>query len=191
MRTLVDSANGGVLDVRGIGDGFGPSDHSSFYGRRIPVLHLFTDLHDDYHRATDDAEKVNPQGMAQVVAFTEQVIRRMADGASRLTYVASTAPARTASASSRTGPQPSLGTVPDMSASDVPGLRLSAVRSGSAGDVAGLRAGDVIVEFDGKKISDLQSYSDALYARKAGDEVRIVVLRAGQRVTVVAKLGQR
>jgi aminopeptidase YwaD len=191
LRALVDSANGGALDVRGVGDGFGPSDHSSFYGRRIPVLHLFTDLHDDYHRATDDVEKVNAQGMAQVVAFTERVIRRVADRPSRLTYVASTAPARTAAASARTGPQPSLGTVPDMSASDVPGLRLSAVRSGSPGDLAGLRAGDVIVEFGGTKITDLQSYSDALYARKPGDDVRIVVLRAGRRVTVTARLGQR
>src|SRR5687767_74601 len=56
MRALVDSATTGTgLDVRGVGDGYGPSDHSSFYARGIPVLHFFTDLHEDYHRATDDA----------------------------------------------------------------------------------------------------------------------------------------
>ena len=194
MRALVDSANaapGGRLDIRGVGDGFGPSDHSSFHARGLPVLHLFTDLHDDYHRATDDADKIDPMGMARVVDFAERVVRRIADRPARLTPVQSAAPARAASSSRSGGPQPSLGTVPDMAAGETSGLRLTAVRPGSAGDAAGLKAGDVIVEFDGKPVADLQSYSDALYARKPGDEVKIVVLRAGQRVTVTAKLGQR
>src|SRR5688500_6856450 len=62
MRALVDSATTGTgLDVRGVGDGYGPSDHSSFYARDIPVLHFFTDLHEDYHRATDDERRVGKE----------------------------------------------------------------------------------------------------------------------------------
>jgi hypothetical protein len=194
MRALVDSANAGPgapLDIRGVADGFGPSDHSSFHARGLPVLHLFTDLHDDYHRATDDADKIEPMGMARVVEFAERTVRRIADRPARLTPQRTAAPVRAASSARSGGPQPSLGTVPDMAAGETPGLRLTAVRPGSAGDAAGLEAGDVIVEFDGKAVTDLQSYSDALYARKPGDQVKIVVLRAGQRVTVTAKLGQR
>jgi hypothetical protein len=190
MRALVDSANHGALTIRTIGDGFGPSDHSSFYARGIPVLHLFTNTHDDYHRATDDAEKVNAEGMAEVVAFAERVVRRLADASARLTPVRVAAPAPRAVARAG-GPQPSLGTVPDMSAGEVPGLKLTGVRPGSPGDAAGLRAGDVIVRFDGKAVTDLQSYSDALYARKPGDRVEIVVLRGTERVTLTAVLGQR
>ena len=190
MRALVDSANQGALDIRGVGDGFGPSDHSSFYARGMPVLHLFTDLHDDYHRTTDDVERIDAAGMARVVDFAARTVRRIADRPARLTYVRSEAP-RAASSSRSGGPQPSLGTIPDMAAGDVPGLRLTGVRAGGAGDQAGLKAGDVVVEFDGKTVTDLQSYSDALYARKPGDEVVIVVLRDGRRVTVRATLGQR
>ena len=84
-----------------------------------------------------------------------------------------------------------LGSVPDMAAGDVPGLRLTGIRPGSPADSGGLKAGDVIVEFDGKTVTDLQTYSDALYARKPGDRVRIVVLRGTERVTVSVTLGKR
>jgi S1-C subfamily serine protease len=93
--------------------------------------------------------------------------------------------------STRTGSGVYLGSIPDMAGGDVPGLRLTGVTSGSPADVGGLKAGDVIVEFDGKPIKDLYSYSDALYARKPGDEVVIVVIREGQRLTRRVTLGKR
>ena len=78
-----------------------------------------------------------------------------------------------------------------MGAVEVAGVRLSGVRPGSPADSAGLRAGDVIVEFDGKPVRDLYAYTDALYARQPGDEVSIVVLRGGERVAVRVRLGRR
>ena len=78
-----------------------------------------------------------------------------------------------------------------MAASEVKGLRLSGVTPGSPADQAGLVAGDVIVEFDGKAITDLYTYSDALYARKPGDTVKIVFLRGGERREVQVTLGKR
>ena len=189
LRALVDSANGGRLDVHGVGDGFGRSDHSSFYAVGVPVLHFFTNVHEDYHRATDDAHKINAAGIVDVVQLAERVVRAIGDRGERLTVVRSAPPAPTAAG--RGGAQPSLGTVPDMAAGQVPGLRLTAVRPGSPGEAAGLRAGDVIVEFDGKAVTDLQSYSDALYARKPGDVVKIVVLRGAERLTLTATLGRR
>ena len=93
--------------------------------------------------------------------------------------------------SSRTGTQVYLGSVPDMGASDVKGLRLSGVRPGSPADSAGLRAGDVIVELDGVPVTDLYTYSDALYNQKPGDKIVIVVLRSGERVRTEVTLGRR
>jgi aminopeptidase YwaD len=190
MRAVLDSANADVgLTVRGVGDGFGPSDHSSFFAKNIPVLHFFTNLHDDYHRATDDIERINAAGAARVVALAEQVIRRIDSRDSRLTFVRAAAPPAVSGA--RTASNVYLGSIPDMAATDTPGLRLTGVRAGSPADSAGLKAGDIVVSLDGKVVSDLQTYSDALYARQPGDVVDIVVLRGDQRMTVKVKLGRR
>lgn len=190
MRALVDSAASGTgLEVRGVGDGFGPSDHSSFYARGIPVLHLFTDLHEDYHRATDDADKVSAAGVGRVVGFAERVVRAIADREAPLTPVRVSRPAPVAG--SGRGREVYLGSIPDMSAPETPGVRLTGVRADSPGDKAGLKAGDIIVEFDGKTVKDLYEYTAALQARKPGDTVTIVVLREGARVHLTATLGRR
>lgn len=190
MRTVLDSANARVgMAVRGLGDGFGPSDHSSFFTKGVPVLHFFTNLHDDYHRATDDVERINAAGTARVVALAEQVIRQIDARNDRLTFVRAAGPPVASGA--RTGSNVYLGSIPDMAAGDAPGLRLTGVRAGSPADSAGLKAGDVVVSLDGKAVTDLQTYSDALYARQPGDTVDIVVLRAGARMTFKVKLGRR
>jgi membrane-associated protease RseP (regulator of RpoE activity) len=187
---LLDSANARVgLSVRGLGDGFGPSDHSSFFARGIPVLHFFTNLHEDYHRATDDAVKINAAGAARVIALAERLVREIDARNARLTFVRSVAPPQIAGA--RTGASVYLGTIPDMSAPDVKGLRLTGVRAGSPADAAGLEAGDIVVELGGKAVSDLQTYSDALYSHRPGVEIAIAVIRNGERLTLKAKLGTR
>ena len=190
MRSLVDSAALGTgLEVRGVGDGFGPSDQSSFYARGIPVLHFFTDLHEDYHRSTDDADKVSAAGVGQVVGLAERVVRSIADRDARLTPVRVSRPAPVAT--SGRPREAYLGSIPDMSAPETPGVRLTGVRADSPGDKAGLKAGDIIVEFDGKPVKDLYQYTDALQARQPGDTVKIVVLREGARVQLTATLGRR
>jgi Zn-dependent M28 family amino/carboxypeptidase len=193
LKPLVDSANaaldGGSLHVNGIGDGFGPSDQSSFYAKDIPVLHFFTDQHEDYHRATDDVEKINAGGEARVVKLALHVVRDIADRPSHLTFVRVAAPARTGM--SREGSQTYLGSVPDMSATDVAGMRLMGVRPGSPADKGGLKTGDVIVEFGGRPVKDLYSYTDALYSHKPGDVVKVVVMRGTDRIELTVTLGKR
>ncbi|MES2179449.1 MAG: M28 family peptidase [Gemmatimonadota bacterium] len=189
MRSIIDSANLATkLSVSAVGDGFGPSDHSSFYAKGIPVLHFFTDLHDDYHKATDDIEKINAAGEARVVAMAEKAVRLIADRPSRLTFVRVAAPV---ASSSREGSNTYLGSIPDMAAGDTPGLKLSGIRAGSPADVAGLLAGDIIVEFGGKEVKDLYGYTDALYAHKPGDKVTVVFLRAGEKKSTSVTLGTR
>jgi hypothetical protein len=189
LPAIVDSANvEPKLRITAQGDGFGPSDHSSFYAKGIPVLHFFTDLHDDYHRATDDVEKIDAPGTARVAAVAERVVRAIADRSARLTPVrAAAAPA----VAPTRGSNVYLGTIPDMAASDAPGLRLTGVRAGSPADKGGLTAGDVIVRFAGREVKDLYSYSEALYAHKPGDEVEVVYLRGTERRTTRVTLGTR
>ena len=192
LPSLVDSANLRILpalNIQGGGDGFGSSDHSSFYARNIPVLHFFTDSHADYHRATDDVEKINAAGEARVVNLAFDMIKSLDARAARLSFVRSTRPSRMGPSS--TGSQVYLGSVPDMSAGTVPGLKLTGVRAGSPAEKGGLMAGDIIVEFGGVPVTDLQSYSDALYSHKPGDAVKVAFLRDGKRMETTVTLGTR
>ncbi len=193
LKGIVDSTNAAAgpaaFHVSGGGDGYGPSDQSSFYAKDIPVLHFFTDLHDDYHRATDDADKINAGGEARVVDLALRVARAIADRPARLTFVRIAPPQRTPM--SEEGRQTYLGTVPDMGASEVSGLRLTGVRPGSPADLGGLKGGDVIVELGGAPVKDLYSYSAALYSHKPGDVVKIVVMRGNQRLEMSVTLGRR
>jgi hypothetical protein len=192
LPAIVDSANARgtpPLQVTAIGDGFGPSDHSSFYTKGIPVLHFFTNVHEDYHKATDDAAKLNAEGEARVIDLAWRVLREVGDREERLTFKRGAAPPQTAG--SRPGSGVWLGSVPDMAAGDVKGLRLSGVTPGSPAEQAGLKEGDVIVEFDGKTVTDLYTYSEALYARQPGDVVKVVVLRGAERKEFSVTLGRR
>jgi S1-C subfamily serine protease len=146
-------------------------------------------LHDDYHRASDIPERINAAGEARVVIVAERVTRQIGDRSPRLTFVRAVAAAPVAA--TREGSDVYLGSIPDMAGGDTPGLRLTGVRAGSPAEVAGLKSGDVIVEFAGQPVKDLFEYSNALYAHKPGDEVSVVVLRGGQRVTLQVKLGKR
>ena len=189
LADIVNAQNSGTYTFK-LGtnpDGFGPSDHSSFYADSIPVLHFFTDYHFEYHKTTDGAALINAPGEAHVIDYSLRIARDV-DARSALTFVAQT---RAQSSAVGSGTRPYLGSLPDMAASDAPGLRISGVTPGSPGDVGGLKANDLVVEFAGKAVTDLQSYSDALNAHKPGDTVRIVVVRNGERVTVSVTLGRR
>lgn len=190
MPGIVFAANvGEPLALDTVGDGFGPSDHASFYGKGVPVLHFFTDLHEDYHRATDVASKINIPGEARVIDYAERIARAIADRPARLTYLRSAQPAPKMSGASGHGTW--FGSVPDMGSSDVPGVKLAGVTPGSPADKAGARAGDVIVEFGGKTVKDIYDYTDAIGAHQPGDIVQVIVLRAGTRLTLTATLGKR
>ena len=180
-------------------DGFGPSDHSSFYGEGLPVLHFFSNTHVDYHRPSDDWDKIDIEGLGQIVDLVSEVAFDVAgvsgsDERITLTRVEpDLAAAHGQDPSSSTtggGYGPYLGTIPDMVPVDS-GLRLTGVREGSPAADAGIRGGDIVVEFAGREIGDIYTYTYALQDHEPGDAVEIVVLRDGERLTLTAVLGDR
>lgn len=169
-------------------EGFGPSDQSSFYGKKIPVLHFFTGTHGEYHRPGDDWNLINYPGMARVVDMIEQVTLETVQSAEKPQYVevkGSGDQAQTRSGGSR----PYFGSIPDLG-NETPGYALSGVAGGGPADKGGIKGGDVIVEFGKNKISNLDDFDLALRKFKAGEEVEVIVLRKGERVTLKVTLGQ-
>ena len=191
------------LALNQVPDGFGPSDHSVFHARGLPVLHFFTNTHPDYHRPGDDWQKIDEEGLTRVADLVTEVSRRLAGEPGR--SVAELTPS--ASPNPHAGPvtgepgQPSgdpgrgygpyLGTIPDMTPTSGGGVRLTGVREESPAERAGIQGGDVVVEFEDRSIGDLYDYTYALRAQEVGDTVRIVVEREGDRVELTAVLGQR
>lgn len=190
---LIDSLNWHLgFDLKAQGDGYGPSDQSSFYAAGKPVLHVFTDLHEDYHRATDDWDKINLQGFERVTNFTLGLVTALANRPGKLTPVATPPPAHATAAgpSATPGYGAYLGTIPDMT-ENPGGVRLVGVRAGSPAEKAGLRGNDVITRIGTMQVPDLQAMTQALRSHKPGDAVDIVVRRGTEEITVRATLGTR
>ena len=196
---VVDDANAAMGDPLSIGkapDGYGPSDHSSFYAQGIPVLHVFSNTHVDYHRPSDDWQKINAEGIDRITELTTGVTRRLSSGgddaialtATQLEQPAPSDPSAPSSSSGGYGPY--LGTIPDMTPRDS-GLRITGVRDGSPAEEGGLRGGDIVVEFAGAEVGDIYAYTYALRDHKPGDEVVIVVERDGERLSLTVVLGER
>jgi len=187
---LLDTANATAhFDLHASGDGWGPSDHASFTPRHIPVLHFFTDLHEDYHRPGDDADKIDADGIVRVADLGLDLARRLAYRDTRLTYVDVPPPPPPAAAASGRS-RPSLGTIPDMT--DEPGgVRLSGVRSGSPADSAGMREGDVLIGLGDHAIANLQDFQNALMEHAAGDQVELRWRRGDQEMHFTVVLAAR
>jgi hypothetical protein len=164
-------------------EGFGPSDHSSFYGKKIPVLHFFTNNHPDYHRPTDDWDKINVDGMLRVVDMLEQMIVQTLQNSERPAYVEVKQP----QGGNRGGNRPYFGSIPDFG-SDLPGYSISGAAPGSPAERAGLKAGDRMISIGGNKVTGLDDFDLALRKFKAGDEAAVIVVRDGKEVELKVTL---
>lgn len=154
--------------------GVGPSDHTSFYYKNIPVLHFFTGLHDDYHKPTDDADKLNYAGMRQVLNVMLELIRAL-DSQGRLPFE------KTRDQEEDTTPRfkVTLGIMPDY-LFDGKGVKVEGVVKDKPAEKAGLRAGDVIVSIGDHLTPDMTAYMKALASYQKGDNAAVKILRNGQ-----------
>ncbi len=151
--------------------GFAPSDQSVFFAKKIPVLHFFTGLHDDYHTPGDDWEKINPAGEGKVLKFISEIILELNSAQEKTAFSDVIEPKK---GSSKFNVY--LGTIPDYS-NQVEGVKLMGVKEGSPADKAGIIGEDTIIQFNGMAIKNIYDYVYALGKSKAGIPTSLVVLR--------------
>jgi len=156
--------------------GVGPSDHTSFYLEGIPVLHFFTGQHEDYHRPSDDVEKINFEGLGDIISYISQVIT-IADKKGKLTYVKTKDESEVAPDFKVT-----LGVIPDY-LFDGKGMRIDGVREDRPASNAGIIKGDIVKEMGDLKIVDMMSYMKALGVFNPGETVKVIVERDGKKIT--------
>ena len=174
--------------------GYGASDHSSFTTRQVPVLFFFSGLHSDYHRPSDTWDKINAPDAARVLRMVAEIAGDLRRNPDRPQFVHVNTPPQAGDAAgaagSYSGYGPYFGSVPDFGESKA-GMRFADVNEGSPAAAAGLKGGDVLVEFDGKPVQNLYDFTYALRARQPGDEVAVKVLRDGKPVVAKVTLTNR
>ncbi|MCZ7645096.1 MAG: M20/M25/M40 family metallo-hydrolase [Planctomycetota bacterium] len=178
-KLLEDANTPFGFDLKLTEDGFGGSDHLIFQNNGVPVLFLFTGSHDDYHKPSDTADKLNLPGMASVAAFGMDLLARLAQAEERPAFVKLEPKAR--SVAGMGGIR--LGTLPDYSF-EGKGMRLSGVRGGGPAEKGGLLKGDVIVRLAGKRIENIYDFMNVLRQCRPDEAIEIVVEREGKEVTL-------
>ena len=166
-------------------DGFGPSDHASFYGKEIPVLFFWTGTHDDYHKPSDTWDRLNYAGEQSIVRYVYSIANDVVNRPERPPYVK--VESQQGSGGDRRAFAVSLWIVPDYSGGKE-GMKINSVRPKGPAEKAGLKAGDIIVGLAGKKVLNIYDYMGILGELKAGDVVDVDVLRDGRKMTVKATM---
>lgn len=160
-------------------DGFGPSDHQAFYVKDIPVLFFFTGSHDDYHKPSDTADKINAEGLRQIASFVGRVAVDIANEPARIAFNR----VKVQSKPTGGGFRVYLGTVPNYS-DQSDGMKLDGVRPGSPGERAGLKAGDIVIKLGKTPVKNVYDYTYALGELRPNEEVEIMIRREGREMAL-------
>lgn len=185
-KDILNNKNTYDLNLTFNDEGFGPSDHSSFYGKQIPVLFFFTGTHSDYHKPSDTADKINAKGQERILRFVYDVAKEIVQKETKPDYIAVERKDRGRMTTGRVW----VGTIPDF-AGEVDGYKLGGVTEGSPADKAGLKTGDIITAFGGKKISNIYDFTYAIGSHVPGDKVEVVFMRGEQELKVEIELTSR
>jgi hypothetical protein len=190
FRAWIDEANKPLgLEIALSSGGHEGSDHLSFDGKRIPTLFFFSGLHSDYHRPTDTVEKIDAKGAVQVLSLVAGAAERMANAPVKIAYT-EVKEDRPQTAGGGSAYATYFGSVPDFR-DDLNGVLFADVHADSPAGRAGLRAGDLLVEFGGEPVKNLYDFTDALGSKKPGDVVPVVVKRDGASIRVNVTLEVR
>ncbi len=190
FKEIVEKANRTGLNVSTTAGAFGgSSDHISFYVKNIPVLFFFSGLHADYHKPSDTPDKILAADAARVGDLAMQAALTLSSQDARPQFVR-VQEAQPAAGGGGAGYGAYFGSIPDMG-EEVVGVKFADVRDGSPAAKAGLKAGDLLIEFAGKEIKNLYDFTYALRAHKPGEEVSVTVMRGKEKMTVMVKLEQR
>ena len=193
LQKILDEAHGdSPLKFEISQGGYSSSDHTSFVAKHIPVLFFFSGLHSDYHKPSDTWEKINPDSAAALVNIVARTAIDLADQSPKPTFVevVENNPHAGMPSSGGGGYGPYFGSIPDFGQTEN-GVKFSDVKPGSPAAKAGLKAGDILIQFGDKPIKNLYDFTDALRRSRIGDVVPVTVLRDGQEMKVNVKLEQR
>ncbi|MGE5518986.1 MAG: M28 family peptidase [Candidatus Dadabacteria bacterium] len=163
------------LNFRFDSSGTGPSDHMSFYLKNIPVLFYFTGLHKDYHKPTDDADKINYTGELNIIKHINDLVQTIDRNKTKLAF----AKTRDTQASTTARFSVTLGIMPDYTYSGE-GVRVDGVSENRPAEKAGLKVGDVVIGLGDIKINSMESYMQALGKFKKGDKTVVKFIRGNQ-----------
>ena len=170
--------------------GYSSSDHTSFVAKKIPVLFFFSGLHSDYHKPSDTWDKIDPVAATRLLGVVGKTAELLADADTRPSFVVVEEDKHPGVAGGGGGYGPYFGSIPDFGQVET-GVKFSDVKPGSPAAKAGLKAGDILIQFGDRPIKNLYDFTDALRRSKVGDVVEVKVLRDGQPVTASVKLEQR
>lgn len=166
-------------------EGFGPSDHASFYAQNIPVFYFNSGIHTDYHTPFDRPEKINYAGITDIAEAGARLVMALANRSQNLTFREAGPKTR---GTARQGLKVTLGIMPDFTAGDVKGLRVAGVTPGGPASMAGMQKGDVIVALDGKPVNDIYEYMARLKGLHKGQRVNVDILRNGTAQVLIVDL---
>ena len=166
-------------------DGYGPSDHASFYTKDIPVFFITTGANEDYHTPADDADKINYPGTERIVKFLYDLVLNVADRPQDLTFQEAGPKGR-----SKYGYRfkVTLGIMPGFGESETPGLRVDGVHEGGPAFNGGMEKGDIIVAINGKPISNIYDYMFWLKKLEPGQTITVDVIRDNKKKVLLIQL---
>ena len=170
--------------------GYEASDHMSFTRKQVPVMFFFSGLHGDYHKPSDTWDKVEPGETASVLELVRRIAWRIDEAEQRPQFVQVQRGRPVASSGEGQGYGPYFGSIPDFGENSK-GVKFADVRPDSPAGKAGLLAGDILVQFDGKDVQNLYDFTYMLRGKSPDDEVPVVVLRGEKEVRALVKLARR
>lgn len=165
-----------------------PTDATAFYLKQVPILAAFTGAHEDYHKPSDTAEKLNYEGLRDIARFMALIARSRVQAEQEPAYLEVARPSGTRG---RRMGNVFLGTIPDYASEDKTGVPLSGVVKGGPAEKAGLTSGDVVVGLAGQKLENIYDYVRTLNGLKPGETIEITVERKGERMTLSIEPGVR
>lgn len=165
-------------------DGYGPSDHASFYTAGVPVLYFTTGVHKQYHTPYDDIELINFEGMEKISSYIAAILDSMNTEGFNPQYQKVAQPATMGRASFKV----TLGVIPDFTYEKGDGFRVGSVTDGKPANKAGMMAGDIITSMNGKKVTNIYDYMARLGELKAGEKVEVDAVRDGKEIKLTIEL---
>lgn len=173
------------LNIKYSQEGYGPSDHASFYSKDIPVLFFFSGIHDDYHTPRDVASKINYDGQKSISDFICKIAEFLANKSENFVFKEAGPKEQP---ETRRSFKVTLGIMPDVSGGDIKGVKADAVIEGRPAAKAGMKKGDIIIALDGKPVNDIYEYMNRLQQFKVGQRITIEVLRGNEKIILIAEL---